>query len=97
LTPICSARRSLILLILNDHRNHFAHKLDHHMSFDDAFMLAGQAAARGIDFSDETIHEDKDLSRENYPVQMIVWEVFSNTTIELALAMDEKGVPYSMD
>jgi hypothetical protein len=37
------------LLILNDHRNHFAHKLGHHMSFDDAFKLAGQAAARGID------------------------------------------------
>jgi hypothetical protein len=55
------------LLILNDHRNHFAHKLGHHMSFYDAFMLVGQAAARGIDFSDETIHEDKDSSRENYP------------------------------
>jgi hypothetical protein len=84
------------LLIINDHRNHFAHKLGHRMSFDDAFALAGEAAAHGIDFSDDAIHNDRSLALKYYLVQSIITEVFSNTSLELAMAMHDKGVPYSM-
>jgi hypothetical protein len=84
------------LLIVNDQRNHFAHKLGHRMSFDDAFALAGQAAARGIDFSDDAIHNNRKFAKEYYPVQGIIWELFSNTSMQLAMAMHDKGVLYSM-
>lgn len=84
------------LLEINAQRNRFAHKLGHRMTLEEAFHLAGRAAASGVDFSDDAIHQDVDFARGSYSVDEIVWEIFSNTTQDLAFMMDDRGVPYSM-
>jgi len=79
------------LLEVNKVRNRFAHKLGYDFSFDDAFKFAQDAAKGGIDFSDDSIHSDKEYSEVSYGIEGIIQEVFQNTAQDLSLVMAENG------
>ncbi len=67
------------LLAINMLRNKLAHELRFQITFDDAFKLATKAASAGIDFSDDTIHSNREKSEEWYGIDGILTEVISNT------------------
>ena len=79
------------LLEMNSIRNRFAHRLGYNLSFDDAFNFVQAAVKGGIDFSDDTIHTDKNKSQEWYGIEGIIQEVFQNTAQDLSWIMDENG------
>ena len=68
-----------LLLEINKVRNKLAHKLEFTLSFNDAFQLALKAHAAGIDFSDDTIYQNKKHSKEWYGIYGVVNEVMCNT------------------
>lgn len=74
---------------VNGIRNRLAHKLDTHISFDEAFFLAQKAAAGGVGFSDDTIHSDRVKSEEWYGIHGIVQEVFHNASQDLLFLLEE--------
>jgi hypothetical protein len=67
------------LLAINKLRNKLAHELHFKVTFDDAFTLVTEAADAGIDFSDNTIHEDRVKSEEWYGTEGVLIEVITNT------------------
>lgn len=79
------------LLLINNVRNNFAHNLGYKFSFDDAFELVKKAGEVGIDFSDETIFENKELSCEWYGLEGVIQELFQNTAMDLSFIMEEHG------
>jgi len=79
------------LLEMNSIRNRFVHRLGYNLSFDDAFSFVQAAAKGGIDFSDDTIYNDKEKSQEWYGIEGIIQEVFQNTAQDLSWIMDENG------
>lgn len=79
------------LLMINDIRNNYAHNLGYTLTFDELFLLAENAGQAGIDFSDETIYLDKDLSKEWYGEYGIIQEIFQNTAMDLSFIMENHG------
>lgn len=77
------------LRALNNVRNRLAHKLDTPITFVEAFELAKLAAKGGIDFSDETIYQDRENAEEWYGVEGIVQEIFQNTAQDLLCFLDD--------
>ena len=76
-------RLERLLLAINSLRNKIAHQIHFTVTFSDAFKLVRIAAAAGVDFSDDTIHLDKQRSKEWYGTIGILTEVVSNTFHEL--------------
>jgi hypothetical protein len=68
-----------LLLEINRLRNKLAHRLEYNLNFDDSFELVQKAHAAGIDFSDDTIYQDRVLSEKWYGVYGIINEVVYNT------------------
>ncbi|MCF6130133.1 hypothetical protein L1S35_10635 [Flavobacterium sp. AS60] len=81
----------VFLLMINDIRNNYAHNLGYILTFDELFLLAENAGQAGIDFSDETIYLDKELSREWYGEHGIIQEIFQNTAMDLSFIMESHG------
>lgn len=79
------------LLEINRQRNRLAHRLGEQITFDSMFILVKQAAEAGIDFSDDTVHTNKELSMEHYGTQGIIQEIFQNTAQDLSFIMEEYG------
>lgn len=79
------------LLMINNVRNNFAHNLGYKFSFSDFFKLVKKAGEVGIDFSDETIFENKDVSQQWYGLEGIIQELFQNTAMDLSFLMEEHG------
>lgn len=74
---------SELLLFFNSIRNSYAHKLHYDLDFDVVFELVSKASAAGVDFSDETIFQDRALSKEWYGTFGVLHEVISNTFQDL--------------
>lgn len=84
----------VFLKVLNRQRNHFAHRLGHRLSFEDAFALVREAAAAGVDFSDDEIHTSEESARDHYGVELIIGEIFSNIAQDIAFALMGRGVDF---
>lgn len=82
---------SNFLLLINDIRNNYAHNLGYKITFDELFKLAQKAGEAGINFSDETIYLNKELSKEWYGEKGIVQEVFQNTAMDLSFIIENHG------
>ena len=78
---------------LNDIRNDFAHVLGHRVTFDELFTLVCQAAQAGLDFSDDTIHQNRALSEEWYGIDGVITEIFNSMYFDLAEALVNAGGP----
>ena len=77
--------------MINNVRNNFAHNLGYKFSFSDGFELVKKAGEVGIDFSDETIFENKNLSEQWYGLEGVIQELFQNTAMDLSFTMEEHG------
>lgn len=85
------ANRAPLYLRLNEMRNDFAHSLGHELPFDDAFTLVKDMAAVGFDFSDDTIHLDREKSEEWYGVYGCLIEALNEFYFTLAWALHDNG------
>jgi len=74
---------------VNDIRNRMAHKLDMPLTFEDAFELVRLAASGGVDFSDDSIHSDREASLQCYGIEGIIQEVFQNASQDLLFTLDD--------
>jgi hypothetical protein len=79
------------LLMINEIRNNFAHNLGYKFLFEDVYKLVKKAGEVGVDFSDETIFENKELSEEWYGLEGVIQEIFQNTAIDLSFIMEDHG------
>jgi hypothetical protein len=79
------------LIEMNRIRNRLAHRLDEPITFDLVFGLAKAAQKGSIDFSDDTIHSDYQLSQQWYGVQGVIQEIFQNAAQDLSFIMEEHG------
>lgn len=79
------------LLLINDIRNNYAHNLGYNVTPDELFTLAGKAGNSGIDFSDDTIYQNKEASLECYGIVGIIQEIFQNTAMDLSFILEEHG------
>ncbi|MES0809213.1 hypothetical protein ABLO27_07015 [Roseibium sp. SCPC15] len=71
-------------------RNTMAHDLRYELSFQEIFELAKLASAAGVSFSDETIFNDEQRSREWYGASGILQELFQNLAQDLVCLFDPK-------
>ena len=76
---------------VNNIRNRLSHKLGTPITFDEAFKLAGLAAAGGVDFCDSTIYLNKSRSLHEYGIEGVIQEVFQNAALDLLYLMDDKS------
>lgn len=76
---------------VNKMRNKLAHNLGYSLSFEEVFSLCKDAHNAGVEFTDDTIHMNKELSKEWYGTESIIQEIFQNTAIDLAFVMEENG------
>ncbi|WP_299143563.1 glycyl-tRNA synthetase subunit alpha [uncultured Vibrio sp.] len=76
---------------MNNIRNRLSHKLGTPITFDEAFKLAGLAAAGCIDFSDSAIYLDKSRSFHEYGIEGVIQEVFQNTAQDLLYLLDDES------
>lgn len=72
-----------LLKRINQFRNKIAHNLDCELNFDTVFELVELSAKAGVDYSDETIFENKKLSEEWYGTTGVLNELFPNTFCHL--------------
>ncbi|CAH6845613.1 conserved hypothetical protein [Vibrio chagasii] len=79
------------LIEMNRIRNRLAHRLGEPITFDLVFGLAKVAHLGGVDFSDDTIHSDYQLSQQWYGIQGIIQETFQNAAQDLSFIMEEHG------
>lgn len=79
------------LLEMNRIRNRLAHRLGEPINFDLMFRLAKSAYEGGVDFSDDTIHTNRELSCQWYGVQGIIQEIFQNAAQGLSFIMEQHG------
>lgn len=79
------------LNLINDIRNNYAHNLGYDLTADEIFLLVQHAGNAGIDFSDETIFQNKEISFEWYGVVGILQEVFQNTAFDLSFILESHG------
>ena len=68
---------------LNRVRHSIAHKLFYELTFNEVFDLVVLSSVAGVDYSDDTIFEDKETSEEWYGIAGAVNELFVNTFIFL--------------
>jgi len=73
----------------NQVRNKIAHDFKFKFDFDIFFDLAQKAGIAGVDFSDETIYENKELSQDWYDISGIINEVVVNTFFHLVYRNQE--------
>ncbi|MCG9542300.1 glycyl-tRNA synthetase subunit alpha [Vibrio sp. Isolate33] len=76
---------------MNNIRNRLSHKLGTPITFDEAFKLAGLAAAGGVDFSDSAIYLDKSRSFHEYGIEGVIQEVFQNVAQDLLYLLDDES------
>lgn len=79
------------LIEVNKIRNNLAHRLGYEINFAKVFELAKLAALGGIEFSDGTIHQDKELSEEWYGVKGTIQEIFQNAAQYLSCLVEQNG------
>lgn len=72
-----------LLKRINQFRNKIAHNLDCELTFETVFELVELSAQAGVDYSDETIFENKKLSEEWYGITGVLNELFPNTFCHL--------------
>lgn len=72
-----------LLKAINKVRNEIAHNLNYILTFDCVYNLVVLSSKARVDYSDDTIHENKKLSLEWYGVDGIVSELFPNTFCHL--------------
>lgn len=72
-------KTKVLLVEINRVRNKIAHNLYYELTFDTMFKLVKLSSEAGIDYSDDTIFENKRLSFEWYNVSGIILELFPNT------------------
>ncbi len=75
---LLSGNEKDLLKALNKERNEIAHNLNYILTFDILFNLVKLSTEAGVDFSDNTIYENKNLSQEWYGIDGIVNELFPN-------------------
>lgn len=63
---------------INKIRNNIAHDLFYKLTFDEVFALVEESANLGVDYSDDTIFKDKQLSKEYYGLEGLIKELFPN-------------------
>ena len=80
-----------LLKEINKIRNSFSHRLEFEIDFDKAFELVQLAHKAGIDFLDDTIWSDKELSKTWYDIDDVVNEVIANTNIDMANKYQDIG------
>lgn len=76
----------------NNIRNKFAHQLNYDLSHDDLFNYAKEMALAGFDFSDETIHSDKEQAKEMYGVDLTLFEIIGHLETDLICYLHDCGV-----
>jgi len=80
-----------LLKEINKIRNSFSHRLEFEIDFDKAFELVQLAHKAGIDFSDNTIWSDKELSETWYDIDGVVNEVIANINTHMANKYQDIG------
>lgn len=80
-----------LLKEINKIRNSFSHRLEFEIDFDKAFELVQLAHKAGIDFSDNTIWSDKELSKTWYDIDGVVNEVIANINTHMANKYQDIG------
>ena len=78
---------------LNDLRNDFAHILGQDVTFDRVFTLARKAAHAGFDFSDDTIHQDRNKAEEWYGIDGGLLDILNSFYFDLALILHDNNGP----
>lgn len=76
---------------INSLRNKYAHKLDFDLTFDEAFQLAIEGNAAGLNFSDDTIWRSKIECQKYYSAKDIIFEIIYNTNFYLMNEMENQG------
>jgi hypothetical protein len=89
---ILSPSQKAVYLKLNTIRNKFAHQLNYDFTFDEAFNYAKEMAIAGFDFSDTTIHTNKESAREMYGIQLTLFEIMAHLEIRLIIYLHDHGV-----
>jgi hypothetical protein len=79
-------------LKLNSIRNKFAHQLNYDLNYDDVFNYAKEMANAGFDFSDDTIHDDKEQAKEMYGVDLTLFEILEHLETDLICYLHDCGV-----
>ena len=72
-----------LLKAINKERNEIAHNLNYILTFDCVYNLVVLSSKARVDYSDDTIYQNKKLSLEWYGVDGIVSELFPNTFCHL--------------
>lgn len=72
-----------ICLNINDIRNDYCHSLGHRTTFDEVFEYLKKWSNSGLEYTDETIYNNKTYSEECYGVKGILTETLSNTMDEI--------------
>jgi hypothetical protein len=88
---LISDRMADFLLEVNKIRNRLAHRLGEPLDFDRMYTLVQMAHLGGVEFSDDTIHSEKEKSEEWYGVQGVIQEIFQNAAQDLSFTMEEHG------
>ncbi len=91
-TGIVDDKFGSFIMRLNKLRNTYSHNFAFDLDFEEAFILVKLANEAKIYFSDDTIWNNKEQSKEIYNVEWIVLEVFSNTNMKLCWIMEDKGI-----
>lgn len=79
------------LNLINDVRNNYAHNLGYDLTENEIFLLVQQAGAAGVDYSDDTIFLNKEISFKWYGIVGILQEVFQNTAMDLSFILESHG------
>ena len=93
-----SGQMKILLEKINNVRNKIAHNLYYELTFDEMFKLVNLSDKAEVIYSDDTIFENKELSKEWYGVSGIINELFPNTfscLFETNEDMFEEGEIYS--
>ena len=75
---------------INRIRNNIAHDLYYKLTFDEVFSLVEDSAKIGVDYSDDTIFEDKKLSEEYYGLEGLIKELFPNLFLHILYVNENK-------
>ena len=81
-----------ICIDINEIRNDYCHSLGHVLSFDEAFDHVQKWSSLGLEYTDETIFENKPESEEIYGVEGILTETLSNTMDEINQVFGQLGI-----
>jgi len=79
-----------LLYKINKIRNNIAHDLYYKLTFDEVFALVEESAKLGVDYSDETIYNNKELSKEYYGLEGLIVELFPNLFAHLIWENENK-------